>query len=60
MNVAKKAVDSRTLWQSIFAIALWAGVTALGVPIPIELIQILVGGIAVKEAAGKIKAKPKE
>lgn len=59
---AKTGAESKTLWQSIVATALWAVAQAQGVLIPVEVLMVLIGGLGLKEAAGKVRApvKPKE
>jgi len=51
------ATGSKTLKQSIFAVSLWSIAAYMGVFIPEELVMVLVGGIALKEGAGKLRKK---
>ena len=59
---AKIGTESKTLWQSIIATALWSVAQAYGVLIPYEALVALILAIGGKEAAGKFRApvKPKD
>ena len=54
MNQITSKIDSKTLWQSLIATALWVGASAAGVPIPYEVLLGIILAIGGKEAAGKI------
>jgi hypothetical protein len=57
MNALRKLAASSTFWASIVLPAINLVSTALGYPIPWDIILAGVGGYAVKESAAKL-AKP--
>jgi len=57
-NPAGKLLSSSTFWCSVLLPALNLISTALGYPIPWDVVLAGVGVYGVKEAAGKFKAPP--
>jgi len=58
IDAAGKLLSSSTFWCSLILPALNLVATALGYPIPWDVVLAGVGAYGVKEAAGKFKAPP--
>jgi hypothetical protein len=58
LDAPAKLLTSSTFWCSLILPALNLVATALGYPIPWDVVLAGVGAYGVKEAAGKLKAAP--
>jgi hypothetical protein len=58
IDAAGKLLSSSTFWCSLILPALNLVSTALGYPIPWDVVLAGVGAYGLKEAAGKLKAAP--
>ena len=57
MNALRKLAASSTFWASLLLPALNIVSTALGYPVPWDVILTGLGGYSLKEAAGKLKGQ---